>query len=74
MTWWVWVLIGWGLLSVPVSLLIGRGIAIREERERPTRITAIDAEAMRRLALEIGRSTQAATRNLRNRPSDGGDR
>jgi hypothetical protein len=33
MTWWTWALIGWLVLSVPVAVLIGRAIALAQQRQ-----------------------------------------
>jgi hypothetical protein len=33
MTWWTWALIGWLVLSVPVAVLVGRAIALAQQRQ-----------------------------------------
>ena len=32
MTWWLWLLVGWVALAVPVAIAVGRGIALADRR------------------------------------------
>lgn len=39
MPWWVWALLGWAAVSVPVAVVVGRAIRLGEDdgRTRPSR-------------------------------------
>lgn len=67
-----WVLLGlaaWTAVSVAFGLLVGGVIRLRDERERPTRITAIEPEVMRELGMRISQSLTGGSKVQRIAPA-----
>lgn len=47
MTWWMWLLVAWGLVSGPVAFVLGRGIRTADRLARPQIVSAPRIGALR---------------------------